>query len=233
MTVVAILPALNEEQALPGVLAALPRPAISRAIVVDNGSTDRTAAVARAAGAQVVSEPRRGYGQACLAGIAAAHDADVLLFLDADGADDPADIPRVLEPILAGRADLVIGSRVRGTRERGALTPQARVGNALATTLIRLLWGVGFTDLGPLRAIGADSLRRLSMADTGFGWTVEMQVRAAKRGLRCEEVPVAYRRRVGVSKISGTVVGSVRAGCGILGTIAREALAREPRPAMR
>lgn len=226
MIVVAILPALNEERALPAVLAGVPRALIAHTIVVDNGSTDATAAVARAAGAEVVTEPRRGYGQACLAGIAAAaaHRPDALLFLDADGADDPADIPRILARLAD--ADLVIGSRTRGAAERGALTPQARVGNALATTLIRWLWRVRFTDLGPLRAIRADALRELDMSDPRFGWTVQMQVRAAKRGLRCAEVPVAYRRRVGESKISGTWSGSVRAGIGILGTIAREALAR-------
>ncbi len=225
MIVVAVLPALDEEAALPGVLRGLPRDLLAHVVVVDNGSTDRTAEVARAAGAEVVHEPRRGYGRACLAGIAAARraGAEVVVFLDADGADDPADIPRVLSPLADRRADFVVGSRTRGGAAPRALTPQARLGNALATTLIRWLWGVRFSDLGPLRAIRLDTLDRLAVSDPTFGWTVEMQVRAAKRGVRCVEIPVSYRPRIGRSKISGTLVGSVRAGLGILGTIAREA----------
>ncbi len=220
------MPALNEERALPSVLASLPRDVIDAVIVVDNGSTDRTGDIARAAGCIVRREERRGYGQACLTGIDAARSIrpECLVFLDADGADDPADIARVVEPILANEADLVIGSRARGVRERGALTPHARAGNALATTLIRLLWGVTFTDLGPLRAVRFTTLDSFAMRDRAFGWTVEMQVKAAKRRVRCVEVPVGYRRRIGRSKISGSVLGSLRAAAGILGTIAREAL---------
>lgn len=224
--VVAIIPALNEEGALPGVLAGLPRDVLDAIVVVDNGSTDRTAEIARAAGCIVRREERRGYGQACLTGIDAARPLrpEVVVFLDADGADDPRDVARVVTPVLERRADLVIGSRTRGAREQGALTPQARVGNAIATALIHLIWRRRFTDLGPLRAVRFSTLESLHMSDRAFGWTVEMQVRAAKRGVRCLEVPVSYRRRVGRSKISGTVLGSIRAGCGILGTIAREAL---------
>ena len=221
-----VIPALNEEQSLPLVLAALPTELVSEVIVVDNGSTDATARVAADAGARVVSQPRRGYGSACLAGIAAADRPDVVAFLDADFSDRPEELGLVLAPILAGRADLVVGSRVLGRRERGALLPHARFGNFLATSLIRIFFGVPFTDLGPFRAIRADRLRDLEMADPDFGWTVEMQVKAARGGLRCVEVPVSYRRRVGASKISGTVVGTIGATRKILGTIVRAALTR-------
>lgn len=217
----AIIPALDEAPSVGLVLDALPRPLVRRAIVVDNGSTDDTASVARERGATVVHEPRRGYGSACLKGIEAlAQDPpDVVLFLDADLSDDPAEAPAVLRPILEGRADLVIGSRALGEREPGALTPHARFGNWIATRLLRALYGARYTDLGPFRAIRYDALRGLAMRDRDFGWTVEMQVKAARRGLSHAEVPVRYRRRVGRSKISGTVSGSFRAGTKILGTI--------------
>jgi glycosyltransferase involved in cell wall biosynthesis len=222
-----VIPALNEESSLPLVLDALPEDVLHEIVVVDNGSTDATPRVARERGARVVEEPRRGYGSACLAGIAALDGPDVVAFLDGDFSDDPTELPRVLAPILAGRADLVIGSRMTGDRERGALLPQALFGNWLATFLIRLFWGVRFTDLGPFRAIRADSLHALRMADRDFGWTVEMQVKAAQRGLRCVEVPVSYRRRVGRSKITGTLSGTVKASHKILATIFRAALARD------
>lgn len=221
-----IIPALNEEESLPLVLRAIPRQAVHEIIVVDNGSSDGTARVAEAAGATVVPEPRRGYGSACLAGMAAMHAPDVVAFLDADFSDRPEELPEVLAPILEGRADLVIGSRMIGNRERGAMLPQALFGNRLATLLIRLFWGERFTDLGPFRAVRADALERLAMADRDFGWTVEMQVKAARAGLRCREVPVSYRRRVGRSKITGTVRGTVLASHKILSTIFREALRR-------
>lgn len=224
-TVVAVIPALDEEGAIGAVVAALPRELVDRVIVVDNGSRDRTADRARAAGADVLHEPRRGYGHACLTAIAAAREADVLVFLDGDGSDDPAEVPRVVGPVLAGAADLVVGSRVQGRAEPGSLTPVQRFGNALTCALVRALWGVRWTDLGPLRAIRRDALLRLEMADPAHGWTIEMQVKAAQRGLRCAEVPVTHRRRrAGRSKVSGTVRGSWLAGRRILGYVAAAAL---------
>jgi glycosyltransferase involved in cell wall biosynthesis len=224
VTVDAVIPALDEEGAIGGVLDTLPRPPVRRVVVCDNGSRDRTADIARRHGAEVVVEPRRGYGAACLRALdaLASDPPDVVLFLDADGSDDPPEAVRVLDPILGGRADFVIGSRTLGTRERGAMTPQARFGNWLASGLLRTLYGVRATDLGPFRAIAYGPLLALEMRDRDFGWTVEMQVKAARAGLRSEEVPVRYRRRIGRSKISGTVSGTVRAGIKILGTIAAD-----------
>lgn len=237
MTCDLILPALDEERSIGAVLAALPPGVVRETVVVDNGSADGTAEIARAAGATVLHEPQRGYGRACLTGLehvaAQAQPPDVVAFLDADFSDHPEELPDVLAPIMAGAADLVIGSRVLGQRagrvERGALLPQARVGNALACALIRARWGVRFTDLGPFRAMRWPALRDLGMADETFGWTVEMQVRAVRAGLRTAEVPVSYRRRVGVSKITGTVSGTVRAGAKILTTIGAHALRPAPR----
>ena len=218
-----VIPARNEAAALPEVLAAI-LPQVAEVVVVDTASTDGTPEIARSRGALVVEEPRRGYGRACLAGIAALSPAvDTVLFMDADAADRPEDLARLLAPIAAGEADLVIGARTMGV-ERGALTPQQVFGNALACRLIRLIWGVRYTDLGPFRAIRRDALARLSMRDETWGWTVEMQVRAARLGLRVREVPVGYRRRIGQSKISGTLSGTVRAGVKILWVIGAEAL---------
>lgn len=231
MTVDVVIPALNEARSIGAVLAALPA-SVRRVVVVDNGSTDGTAEVARAAGAVVIAEPRRGYGSACLAGLAElrADPPDVVAFVDADFSDHPEELSTLLAPIEQDRADLVIGSRVLGQRagrvEAGALLPQARWGNALACGLMRLRWGVRFTDLGPFRTVRWDALERIGMTDTTFGWTVEMQVRAAALGLRSVEVPVSYRRRVGVSKITGTINGTVRAGTMILWTIGAHALRR-------
>jgi glycosyltransferase involved in cell wall biosynthesis len=221
LTVDAVIPALDEADSLGAVLDALPSPPVRRVVVADNGSTDGTARVAREHGATVVLEPRRGYGAACLKALdaLAADPPDVVLFLDADLSDDPAQAGAVLLPILEGRSDLVVGSRVLGKREPGALSPHARFGNWLATRLLAALYGARYTDLGPFRAIRYDALMALEMKDKDFGWTVEMQVKAARRGLRHTEVPVRYRRRVGRSKISGTVGGSVRAGIKILATV--------------
>jgi len=193
---------------------------------VSNGSTDQTERNARDAGATVLTENRRGYGWACLRGIryAAARDPDIIVFLDGDYSDHPDEMPVVVAPILEDRADLVIGSRLLGQREPGAMLPQAIIGNRVACTLMRLLWGAGYTDLGPFRAVRADALARMDMEDKTFGWTVEMQIKALRLGLRSVEVPVSYRKRVGVSKVTGTVSGTLKASYRILFTIARHAL---------
>ncbi len=218
-----IIPALNEEPAIGATLDSLPRNLLAQVIVVDNGSTDRTAEVARAHRAKVVLEPRRGYGRACLAGIAAvAPQVRTIAFMDGDGSDDPADLERLLAPLERGEADLVIGSRVLGEREEGALTPQQQFGNWLAARLLRLFYGVRYTDLGPFRAIRREALQRLGMCDLNFGWTVEMQIKAARHGLRVKEIPVGYRRRrAGRSKVSGSLLGSILAGLKILWTLLR------------
>ena len=208
---------------------------VGEVVVTDNGSRDETAAEARAAGATVVSEPRAGYGRACLAGLAEVRrrPPEVVVFVDADRSDDPADLGALLAPFVHDEADLVIGSRVLGQRagrvETGALLPQARWGNALACALMRLRWGARFTDLGPFRAIRWEAYERLGMRDETFGWTAEMQVRAVRAGLRTTEVPVAYRKRVGKSQITGTVNGTVRAGTKILWTVGTHSL-RGPLP---
>jgi glycosyltransferase involved in cell wall biosynthesis len=228
LAVAVVIPALDEERTLPGVLAALPRAGVGwtvhSVVVADNGSRDRTAAVAAAAGATVVGEPRRGYGAACLAALAHLRHAppDVVAFLDADGSDDPAELPALLAPILGGAADLVIGSRVLGEREPASLTPVQVFGNALATRLLGVLFGVQSTDLGPFRAIRWAALERLAMRDRDYGWTVEMQARAARAGVHASEVPVRYRRRRGGrSKVAGTLRGAAGAGSKILFTIAK------------
>lgn len=220
MPVAAIIPALDEEHAIGAVLAGIDRNLVRDVIVGDNGSRDATATVARATGAEVVRVNERGYGAACAGALTRlAPDIDVVLFMDADGSDDPAEIEVVLAPIQRGDADLVIGSRALGTVEPGALTPQQRFGNWLATRLIRLLYRHRYTDLGPFRAIRRDLLDRIAMQDRRYGWTVEMQIRALQLGARVTEVPVRYRKRVGRSKISGTVSGVLQAGWWILITI--------------
>lgn len=230
MRIVVVIPALNEERSLPKVLADIPRPLVEEVFVANNGSTDRTAEVARAGGATVVDEPRAGYGRACLAALAAAanHPPDIVVFVDADYSDRPAEMTLLLEPIVEDQADLVIGSRVLGEREPGALAPHARWGNWLATLLLRMLYGVHFTDLGPFRAIRYSTLQSLDMKDQNYGWTAEMQAKAARAGVRSMEVPVSYHRRVGKSKITGTVKGTVMAGWKIITTILRIRLQPPP-----
>ena len=218
-----VIPALNEEASIGKVIAEIPDWA-DQVVVGDNGSSDRTAQVAVRAGAQVAHEPRRGYGSACLQAIEHLKRPGVLVFVDGDYSDHPGEMARLVDPIVEGRADLVIGSRVRGDLQPGALTPQQRMGNWLACLLIRLFWGVRFSDLGPFRAIAWPAYQRLAMRDPDYGWTVEMQVKAAIMGLRCREAPVSYRQRIGVSKVSGTIRGVILAGCKILFTIFRAAL---------
>jgi glycosyltransferase involved in cell wall biosynthesis len=222
-----VIPALDEERSLPLVLADLPRPPVRRVVVADNGSSDGTARVAAAGGAVVVAARRRGYGSACLAALDhLRHNQPpaIVVFVDADYSDHPEELPRLVAPLLAGDADVVIGSRILGRRERGALLPQARAGNLVACALIRLLYGHRYTDLGPFRAVSWQALEILGMSDPDFGWTAEMQVKALRRGLRVTEVPVSYRRRVGVSKITGTLGGTIRAGYKILWTVLRHSM---------
>jgi glycosyltransferase involved in cell wall biosynthesis len=232
MRTVVVIPALDEERSLPRVLAEIPKSLVSEVVVVDNGSRDRTADVARDAGATVVSEPRSGYGQACLAGIAhlAANPPDVVIFIDGDYSDRAAEMVDLVKPLVEDRADFVVGSRVLGRREPGALAPHARWGNCLASFLIRLLYGYRFTDLGPFRAIRYRTLLSLEMQDRDYGWTAEMQAKAARAGVRSLEVPVSYHRRIGKSKITGTVRGTVLAGYKIITTILRIRLATPAAP---
>ena len=222
-----IIPALNEEAAIGATLREIPRNLYRAILVIDNGSSDGTAEAALKAGVQVVREPRRGYGAACLAGIAALPpEADVVVFMDADGSDVPAEAASLIAPIEAGTADMVLGSRELGEAEPGALEPHQRLGNRIAVTLMRLLLGRRYTDLGPFRAIRRSSLEALDMRDRDYGWTIEMQIKAVRRGLRIQEVPVTYRRRrAGSSKVSGNLWGSLAAGCKILWTVARRGLA--------
>ena len=222
MRVSVIIPAYNEEAALPLVIREIPRTRVHEIIVADNGSTDRTFAIAQAERVKVVFEPRRGYGQACQAGLhALSPETDVIVFLDADHSDYPSDLPLLLDPIARGEADLVIGSRVLGEAAAGSLPPHQRFGNWLACRLIGLRFRQQFTDLGPLRAIRIEALKMLALQDRAFGWNVEMQMKALKAKLRVKEVPVRYRARIGRSKISGTISGSLHAGIAILTMVAR------------
>lgn len=223
----AIIPALNEERSIALVLADLPAE-IDEVIVCDNGSVDQTAAVALSAGARVVTESERGYGAACLKAAEALNPkTDVIVYLDADYSDYPEQALTLLDPLVNGEADLVIGSRMIEPESRAALPPVARFGNWLATSLMRRLWKTDFSDLGPFRAIRYESYRALGMRDRDFGWTVEMQIRAAKLRLRTTEIAVSYRERIGSSKISGTIRGSIRAGTKILYLIFREAVTKD------
>ena len=215
-----IIPALNEEESIGQVLNDIPGEIVEEVIVVDNGSSDNTVTVSKGLGANVIQEPLKGYGAACLRGISILkQDTDIVVFLDADYSDYPQDLHTVVKPIINDNADMVIGSRMSGEREKGALLPQAIFGNKLATFLIRVFWGFKYTDLGPFRAIKYRDLLALNMTDKNFGWTVEMQIKALKKRLRIVEVPVRYRKRIGKSKITGTFSGTVRAGVKIIYTI--------------
>jgi glycosyltransferase involved in cell wall biosynthesis len=221
-----LIPAYNEGPSIGKVIRAIPSHLVRRIIVCNNNSTDNTSSAAIEAGAVIADQPRKGYGSACLAGMAyieSGHGVippDVVVFMDGDYSDHPDELPKLLEPIAAGK-DMVIGSRTLGLSERGSLTVPQRFGNWLATRIIRILYGFRFTDLGPFRAIRWDKLKSLQMKDPDFGWTVEMQVKAVKHQLACAEVPVSYRKRIGKSKISGTVKGTILAGYKILWTILR------------
>jgi glycosyltransferase involved in cell wall biosynthesis len=222
LSVAVVIPALDEEDAIGRVVASIDRSLVQQIVVGDNGSSDRTAAIAAAAGAEVVSVPERGYGAACADALRRLRaDIDTVVFMDADGSDASDEMGSLLAPIADGTADLVIGSRALGRVDRGAMTPQQRFGNWLATALIRILFRRRFTDLGPYRAIRRDLLDRIAMRDRRYGWTVEMQVRAIQLDARVVEVPASYRRRVGHSKISGTARGVILAGWWILYTIFR------------
>ena len=221
-----LIPAWNEEKALPLVIADIPKNWVRHIVICDNGSTDGTASVAKALGAVVVTEKMRGYGAACLAGmrylqsLPSSEQPQIVVFLDGDYSDYPEDLPKVVAPIIEQGMDMVIGSRTLGNMEPGAMTIPQRLGNWLAPFLIKVFFGYQFSDLGPFRAIRWDALLQLNMQDTNFGWTVEMQVKAAKQKLQCTEVPMRYRKRAaGKSKVSGTIKGSVKAGWKIIATI--------------
>ena len=214
-----IIPAFNEEKSIGYVLDDLPQEKLSEIIVVNNACTDNTAIVAESHGARVVEETRRGYGAACLKGISELNNPSVVVFIDGDYSDYPEELEKLIEPIKSGEADFVIGSRMIFRDSRAALLPQARYGNQLATFLIRVFFGHHFTDLGPFRAIRYSSLKEIGVVDTNFGWTVEMQIKAVKHGLRILEIPVHYRERIGASKITGTISGTFKAGIKIIYTI--------------
>lgn len=220
-TIFVLIPALNEEKSISKVINDIPKNWVNEVVVIDNGSIDKTVESAKKAGATILVEKTRGYGHALMKGINYINNKnpEILVFLDGDYSDYPEEIRIVLEPILNEDCDMVIGSRVLGNREKGALLPQARFGNWLSTTFIRIFWRYRFTDLGPFRAIKYDKLIKMDMKELTYGWTVEMQIKAAKMGMKCKEVPVSYRKRIGTSKVTGTISGSVKAGIGILRTI--------------
>ena len=225
-----VIPTLNEEEAIGGVIAAVPRAVVDDIIVVDSGSTDRTVENARAAGARIVELRERGYGRACRAGANAAQNCDIIVFLDGDGSDCPELIRRLVEPIADGRYDFLIGSRSRGERERGSMAAHQLFAGWLIGGAMRLLYGVHYTDMCPFRAIRRDALMRLPMREDTYGWNLEMQMRAARAGLRILEVPVAHRRRAGgTSKVSGNLRGTIMASGRILATFTRIAAERRER----
>lgn len=228
--IIVIIPAFNEEKSIGKVIQNIPAGLVSEVIVVNNNSNDKTSIEAAKYGATVLDESVRGYGKACLKGLdyiakkAELEQPGIVVFLDGDYSDFPGEMPLLVNPIISEGYDLVIGSRVLGVREKGALQPHQQFGGWLATRLIKLFWKVRFTDLGPFRAIKYISLKRLNMKDRDYGWTVEMQVKAAKLKMKCTEIPVSYRKRIGVSKVTGTIKGSVLAGYKIITTIFRYAI---------
>jgi glycosyltransferase involved in cell wall biosynthesis len=227
MRVTLVIPVIDEGESIAGVVGAVPRDVVAEIIVVDGGSRDDTVAQARAAGAKVIVEPRAGYGAACLAGARAAADCDVIAFIDGDGSDDPADLRRLVAPIIAGDRDFVIGSRTRGKREPGSMGAHQILAGRVAGLAMRALYGVRYTDMGPLRAIRRDALEQLGMRETTYGWNLEMQMRAARTKLRILELPVAHRRRAGgASKVAGTLRGTLRASWNLASTFVRVARAK-------
>ena len=218
-----LIPAFNESSSIGKVIRDIPKQLVTEVIVINNGSTDNTVDVAKNAGATVLTENRKGYGYACLKGIeylkSRATENDVIVFLDGDYSDFPDEMNMLIKPVAENDFDMVIGSRVLGERESGSMMPQQIFGNWLATKLIRLFYGIHFTDLGPFRSIRWSALEQINMQDKTYGWTVEMQVKAAKLNFRCKEVPVSYRKRIGISKVSGTIKGTILAGYKILFTI--------------
>jgi glycosyltransferase involved in cell wall biosynthesis len=227
MRVALVIPVIDEGATIAGVVRAVPRDVVDEIIVVDGGSRDDTVTVARAAGARVIVEPRSGYGAACLAGVCAVADCEVVAFIDGDGSDDPADLARLIAPVLAGEHDFAIGSRARGVREPGSMGAHQLLAGKIAGMAMCALYGVRYTDMGPLRAIRRDALERLGMRERTYGWNLEMQMRAARERLRILELPVAHRIRAGgASKVAGSLRGTVRASWNIAATFVRVARAR-------
>jgi glycosyltransferase involved in cell wall biosynthesis len=223
-----VIPALNEAQSIGALVRSMPWHLIGECVVVDNDSTDETALVAADAGARVVMEPRRGYGQACMTGAASVAPAtDIIVFMDGDGSDVPAELPRLIDPIVSGQQDFVIGSRLRGEREEGSMTLSQILASRLFGLLLRIMYGVRYTDMGPFRAITRSALERLRMQERTYGWNLEMQMRAVQEKLRVLEVPTSCRRRTGgVSKVSGSLRASIKAASRILGVLLRVGFAR-------
>jgi glycosyltransferase involved in cell wall biosynthesis len=219
MRVAVVIPTRNEAGSIRRVLDDIPRPPVTQVVVVDSQSTDGTPEIAASRGARVIAEPRRGYGRACLTGIAHVEPCDVIVFLDGDYSDRPEELPALIAPIVEGRADIVIGSRLAGRREPGALPWHSVIGNWTAAALIRRLYGIHITDLGPFRAARSETIRDLALRETSYGWAVELILRGALAGAAVAEVPVSYHRRVGQSKITGTVRGSFGAAWYIFGRI--------------